>query len=101
MKSPICSFDAKSGVLCRKCETKLKSGSITQDDVEAAPAEIERAVQRRAKDIDLDEKLKGAKVSAKEIDMALRLIEDMADDMSTDLVGAGCAASASACTWAT
>lgn len=36
MKSPICSFDAKSGVLCRKCETKLKSGSITQDDVEAA-----------------------------------------------------------------
>lgn len=36
MKTPICSFDAKSGVLCRKCETKLKSGSITQDDVEAA-----------------------------------------------------------------
>ena len=36
MKTPICSFDAKSGVLCRKCEAKLKSGSITQDDVEAA-----------------------------------------------------------------
>jgi hypothetical protein len=36
LKTPICSFDAKSGVLCRKCETKLKSGSITQDDVEAA-----------------------------------------------------------------
>jgi len=32
------------------------------------------------KDIDLDEKLKGAKVSAKEIDMALRLIDDMADE---------------------
>lgn len=32
------------------------------------------------KDIDLDDKLKGAKVSAKEIDMALRLIEDMADE---------------------
>ena len=31
------------------------------------------------KDVDLDEKLKGAKVSAKEIDMALRLIDDMAD----------------------
>jgi DNA end-binding protein Ku len=31
-------------------------------------------------DIDLDEKLKGAKVSAKEIDMALRLIDDMTDD---------------------
>ena len=36
MKTPICSFDAKSGVLCRKCEAKLKSGSLTQDDVEAA-----------------------------------------------------------------
>jgi hypothetical protein len=36
LKTPICSFDAKSGVLCTKCEAKLKSGSITQDDVEAA-----------------------------------------------------------------
>jgi DNA end-binding protein Ku len=32
------------------------------------------------KDVDLDDKLKGAKVSAKEIDMALRLIDDMADE---------------------
>jgi DNA end-binding protein Ku len=31
-------------------------------------------------DIDLPERLKGAKVSAKEIDMALRLIDDMADE---------------------
>ena len=36
MKTPICSFDAKSGVLCRTCEAKLKAGSITQDDVDAA-----------------------------------------------------------------
>ena len=36
MKTPICSFDAKSGVLCSKCEAKMKSGIITQDDVEAA-----------------------------------------------------------------
>ena len=36
MKTPICSFDAKSGVLCRTCEAKLKSGSITQDDIDAA-----------------------------------------------------------------
>ena len=36
MKTPICSFDAKSGVLCRICEEKLKSGSITQDDIDAA-----------------------------------------------------------------
>jgi transcription antitermination factor NusA-like protein len=36
LKSPICSFDAKSGVLCSKCEAKLKSGGITQDDVDAS-----------------------------------------------------------------
>jgi DNA end-binding protein Ku len=35
---------------------------------------------KAAEDIDLPEKLKGAKVSAKEIDMALRLIDDMADE---------------------
>jgi len=36
LKTPICSFDAKSGVLCRTCEAKLKSGTITQDDIDAA-----------------------------------------------------------------
>ncbi len=36
MKSPICSFDAKSGVLCKNCEAKLKAGSITEDDIDAA-----------------------------------------------------------------
>ncbi len=36
MKSPICSFDAKSGVLCSKCEIKLQTGGITQDDVDAS-----------------------------------------------------------------
>jgi transcription antitermination factor NusA-like protein len=36
LKTPICSFDAKSGMLCRTCEAKLKSGSITQDDIDAA-----------------------------------------------------------------
>jgi len=35
---------------------------------------------KQADDIDLPGKLKGAKVSAKEIDMALRLIDDMADE---------------------
>jgi DNA end-binding protein Ku len=35
---------------------------------------------KSAQDIDLPEKLNGAKVTAKEIDMALRLIDDMADD---------------------
>ena len=36
MKSPICSFDAKSGVLCTRCEEKLHSGGISQDDVDAS-----------------------------------------------------------------
>ncbi|MDQ3835901.1 MAG: transcription elongation factor NusA [Thermoproteota archaeon] len=36
MKTPICTFDAKSGVLCRTCEAKLKSGSISQDDVDVS-----------------------------------------------------------------
>jgi len=37
-----------------------------------------------ADDIDLGEKLKGAKVSPKELDMALRLIDDMADEWKPD-----------------
>ena len=36
MKTPICVFDAKTGVLCSKCESKLKSGHISQGDVEAS-----------------------------------------------------------------
>jgi DNA end-binding protein Ku len=35
---------------------------------------------RTAEELEIPEKLKGAKVSSKEIDMALRLIEDMADE---------------------
>ena len=36
MKSPICSFDAKTGVLCSKCEARLRGGDISQDDVDAS-----------------------------------------------------------------
>ncbi|MGI0015228.1 MAG: transcription elongation factor NusA [Nitrososphaera sp.] len=36
MKSPICSFDANTGVLCSNCEEKLESGAISPDDVYAA-----------------------------------------------------------------
>lgn len=36
LKSPICSFDAKTGVLCSKCEARLGAGDITQDDVDAS-----------------------------------------------------------------
>ena len=36
MKTPICSFDAKTGTLCSKCEDRLRSGHLTQADVECA-----------------------------------------------------------------
>ncbi|HET9773693.1 MAG TPA: hypothetical protein VFP25_01790 [Nitrososphaeraceae archaeon] len=36
MKTPICSFDAKTGILCSKCESKLKSGHLTEGDVDAS-----------------------------------------------------------------
>ena len=34
MHLPICSFDAKSGILCPKCDSKLKSGKLTKTDIE-------------------------------------------------------------------
>jgi hypothetical protein len=36
LKIPICTFDAKTGILCAKCETKLKLGHLKQADVEGA-----------------------------------------------------------------
>ena len=36
MKTPICSFDAKTGILCSLCENKLKNGRLTQEDVEVS-----------------------------------------------------------------
>lgn len=36
MKLPICSFDAKTGVLCPKCEEKLAKGIISKTDVEVS-----------------------------------------------------------------
>lgn len=36
MKSLICSFDAKSGVLCSKCEAKLRAGTLSQEDIDAS-----------------------------------------------------------------
>jgi len=43
IRLPICSFDAKTGILCAKCESKLKSGEITEADVEASKALIHMA----------------------------------------------------------
>lgn len=36
MKIPICTFDARTGILCPKCESKLRSGHITKSDVDAS-----------------------------------------------------------------
>ena len=36
MKVPICTFDAKTGVLCPKCESRLKNGELSDVDVESS-----------------------------------------------------------------
>lgn len=36
MKTPICNFDAKTGTLCNKCDSRLKLGHITDADVQAS-----------------------------------------------------------------
>ncbi len=36
MKFPICTFDAKVGVLCPRCEERLKNGEITEADVKVS-----------------------------------------------------------------
>jgi transcription antitermination factor NusA-like protein len=36
LKTPICSFDARTGVLCPKCDAKLKSGQLTDTDVQVS-----------------------------------------------------------------
>ncbi|MER3602137.1 MAG: hypothetical protein C4339_05400 [Nitrososphaerota archaeon] len=33
VKLPICSFDAKTGILCPQCEAKLRRGELTQEDI--------------------------------------------------------------------
>lgn len=60
MKSPICPFDAKSGVLCAKCDEKLHSGSITQDDVDAAVTLTK--VANKSQDVDRFTLAKAARV---------------------------------------
>jgi transcription antitermination factor NusA-like protein len=36
LQVPICVFDAKNAVLCPQCESKLESGQLTQEDVDAS-----------------------------------------------------------------
>lgn len=60
LKTPICPFDAKSGVLCDRCEEKLHDGGITQDDVDAA-VRLTR-VAGKSQDVDRFTLAKGARV---------------------------------------
>lgn len=41
MKTPICTFDAKTKILCPKCEAKLKAGQITEVDVDVSVRLVE------------------------------------------------------------
>src|ERR687883_1344269 len=45
MKIPICTFDAKTAILCTKCETKLRLGQLTDADIEGA-IKITKLAQR-------------------------------------------------------
>lgn len=36
MKTALCKFCLQSGILCKKCESKLKSGEVTQTDLKVA-----------------------------------------------------------------
>jgi transcription antitermination factor NusA-like protein len=36
LKTPICTFDAKTGILCDVCENKLESGQISPSDVDGS-----------------------------------------------------------------
>ena len=50
MKVPICIFDAKTGVLCPKCESRLKNGELSKSDVECSIKLIK--LSRNNQDID-------------------------------------------------
>ncbi|MCP8315614.1 MAG: hypothetical protein H3Z51_01960 [archaeon] len=61
MKTPICSFCAKTGILCPNCEAKLRGGHISKADVEVSVQltrlaeklpELDRITLIRAFDID-------------------------------------------------
>ena len=56
-KLPICYFDARTGILCANCESRLRKGEISEADVEASKAvaqlservpELGKATLRRA-----------------------------------------------------
>src|SRR5215217_587802 len=45
LKTPICSFDAKIGVLCGRCEERLRSNDLTEDEVHASVT-LTKLIQR-------------------------------------------------------
>lgn len=40
VRLPICNFDAKTGMLCANCESRLRRGEISKADVEASKAVV-------------------------------------------------------------
>jgi len=40
VRLPICNFDAKTGILCANCESRLRRGEISLADVEASKAVV-------------------------------------------------------------
>ncbi len=47
LKTPICSFDARMGVLCPKCDAKLRSGQLTKTDVDVS-IKLTKAAEKSA-----------------------------------------------------
>jgi transcription antitermination factor NusA-like protein len=61
VKLPVCNFDAKTGILCANCESRLRRGEISDADVRASrimvslpekSPEFEKFTLRRAADVD-------------------------------------------------
>jgi len=53
VNTPICNFCAKTGVLCKKCKTKLRKKKITHLDVEISEAfaQIELQYTKQLQDL--------------------------------------------------
>ena len=43
LRIPICAFDAKTGILCAKCQTKLTAGQISDADIHVSKALVKLA----------------------------------------------------------
>jgi transcription antitermination factor NusA-like protein len=72
LKTPICTFDAKTGILCDMCENKLESGQITSSDVDGSM--ILTKLAQRNSEID-----KMTLLGSKEIDDEVILIFKSSD----------------------